>query len=95
MTKIIQLSEFYSTYNQRLQETKTYLEEVREEIFTHMLDIATAGVWRDWMKDIKEGDVVYFSDNMVAESGDKMIEALWELCYKMEEVEDRLAGIRK
>jgi len=32
---------------------------------------------------------------MLGNTGDKYIEALWELYYKMEEVEERLAGNRK
>jgi hypothetical protein len=95
MGKTVQLSEYQSSYKERTQETITYLEGVRDEIFTQMINIATVGVWKEWMKDIKTGDTFKFSADMLENTGDKNIEALWELYYKMDEVEERLAGRRK
>lgn len=90
MGKIINIHEHQREYKQQLQETLDYLVSVRDELFTHMINIASRGVWKEWMKKIPEGDSFQFSFDMLENTGDKNVEALWELYYKMEEVEGRI-----
>lgn len=94
MGKIINMVDHQRDYQKQLQETQAYLESVRDELFTHMINIASQGVWKGWMKEIESGKCFYFSQDMLENTGDKYVEALWELCYKIIEVEVRLAQVR-
>ena len=95
MGKIINMHDHRQEYNQQVQETIDYLESVRDELFTHMINIASHGVWKSWMQNIQTGDTFQFSFDMLENTGDKSVEALWELYYKMEELEKRLSGTGK
>jgi hypothetical protein len=90
--RTISLRDYYSTYQERLQEARSYLEGVRDEIFTQMINIASAGPFKEWMREIKTGEEFYFTGEMLMSTGDKNIDALWELYWKVEEVEELLGN---
>jgi hypothetical protein len=90
MGKIININEYRQDYTNQIQLTIEYLESMRDELFTHMINIASCGVWKNWMKEIQCGDSFQFSEDMLHNTDDKNVETLWKLCYKIEEVEERL-----
>lgn len=90
MAKIIKIDSANITYKERITDLHEFLKLTQEEIFTQMLYIASAGVWKEWMQTIKEGETFNFNSEMLENTGDKNIEILWELYNKIDEVIQRI-----
>jgi hypothetical protein len=92
MTKIINLVDYKNEikYSEVILKTKSFLDDTQEKIQEHMVNLATHGVWKDFFDQFKEGDTFNFSQDMIENTGDKNIEMLWELCFKIEDVTKRM-----
>ena len=61
MAKVIKIDSVPLNYKERIESLHEFLNEFQEGIFTQMLDIASAGVWKEWMQTIKEGELFNFN----------------------------------
>lgn len=96
MGKIYNFGHFAEKYNATKEH---YLEELYEVLKTldvfydkiqgHMINLAVRDKWMEWNATMKEGDVFNFSDEMLADTGDKNIDnlfILWENIYNTIEI---------
>ena len=92
MCKIINLQEYHhqNEYSENIAETKSFLLEMQDELYTKMINIASAGVWKEWMDSIPIGGEFNFTSDMIENTGDKKVELLWELYYKISDVLHRI-----
>ncbi len=90
MANVIKIDSLPLNYKERIESLHEFLNEFQEGIFTQMLDIASAGVWKEWMQTIKAGELFNFNNEMLENTNDKNIEILWELYYKIEEIKPRI-----
>jgi len=60
------------------------LGEFYDKIYEHMVNLAVRDKWKEWQDTIKVGDVFDFSDEMLANTGDKNVDdlfILWDNVY--------------
>ena len=63
-------------YAKALRETRGAIEELREELFSKAVDLATAGPWSEWSDAQPVGAVATFSWQGLAHTGDPNLTAL-------------------
>lgn len=80
--KIINLHE-KNEFKERLAKTREYLAEVESGLHAEMVELALAGKWNDWSESQEEGTVFTFTDEMLINTGDKNIEALFSLMHEV------------
>ena len=77
-TKIINLFE-HTRYKQSILETKEYLDEFQDELYSCMINIATNGKWKKWSDEQEEGTEFDFTYEMISNTGDKNVDLLVEI----------------
>lgn len=87
--KIIDLHE-QNEFQERLAKTRDYLAEVESGLHAEMVELALAGKWKDWSDEQKEGTVFTFTDEMLRNTGDKNIEALFSLMCEVVTVKEEI-----
>jgi len=89
MAKIIPFEEYrdkYQDYEQALAATTEQLEEVSADLIQSAIDLAVAGVWRDWDKDMPEGSIFEFDPEMLLESGDPVVVGIMRVWETLQDV---------
>jgi hypothetical protein len=89
MGKIYNFKQFSEPYNitkenymEELHNTLKTLGEFYDKIEGHMINLAVRDKWKEWNDTMKEGDVFNFSEEMLADTGDKNIDDLFNLFEK-------------
>lgn len=89
MAKIIPFEEYrdkYQDYEQAHAATMEQLEEVSADLIQSAIDLAVAGVWRDWDKDMPEGSVFEFDPEMLLECGDPVVVGVMRVWETLQDV---------
>jgi predicted nuclease with TOPRIM domain len=86
MENIYNFKYFAETYNttkeyyiEELHDMLKTLGEFYDKIEGHMINLAIRDKWKEWNDTMKEGDTFNFSDEMLANTGDKNIDDLYVL----------------
>ncbi|MDI1234532.1 MAG: hypothetical protein PSX81_09640 [bacterium] len=86
MGNIIPLNSTYQSnpnYQLALLELSGTISAMEEVLKDNMINLATIGKWKEWSDAIPEGDVFTFTEEMLSNTGDKNIEALYQLIHQM------------
>jgi hypothetical protein len=76
-------------YMEELYETLKTLGDFYDRIEGHMINLAVRDKWQEWNETMKEGDTFRFSEEMLANTGDKNIDnlfAVYESIYNTIEI---------
>ena len=77
-------------YEEEINKTKDILENIKTDIKDTMFSLATTGEWKEWSDTQPVGAIFTVTDEMLENTGDKNVDLLWELVYKINDVMDKL-----
>ena len=89
MAKVLdfeQYKEDKEAYQDRLDETLEWLDEVAEELLTRCVNLAVADKWKEWDQGIPVGAVFDFDPQALSESGDENIAAMMRVWTAIREI---------
>jgi hypothetical protein len=89
MSKIVDMHQ-HTEYQEKLAEVIESLNDIEGEINNCMIQLATSGKWKQWSDEQPIGTVFQFTEEMLLNTGDKNVDALVELIYKVIETRENL-----
>jgi hypothetical protein len=75
-----------SEYQKALEQTIDTLENIKEDIKSLIFPLAVADKWKEWSDEQEIGEIFNVTEDMLENTGDKNIELLWEIIYKINDV---------
>jgi hypothetical protein len=88
MSKTVNFQD-HTEYNEKLAEALSFLSEMQDELYNHMISLATMGKWKKWSDKQPIGSFFSFTEDMMRNTGDKHVDAFLEIYDKVEEVKGR------
>ena len=82
-------------YEKRILKTQELLTKVEQNLFNEIIDLATIGKWKKWSDEQEIGTVFNFTDEMLKETGDKNIDALYELMDELIRIRKKITNIKQ
>ena len=68
-----------SDYKLHISITIEYLNKVKDELFTSMINLAASGKWKKWSDEQAEETSFIFTQAMLSNTGDKKVDSLMSL----------------
>ena len=75
--------------NVRLSELADDLDEIGEALYTVAINLAMLGKWKKWDKTIPVGTIKTFTDEMLLETGDKLVTRVVQLARNVLEMKEQ------
>ncbi|MFC1670589.1 hypothetical protein ACFL20_09360 [Spirochaetota bacterium] len=79
-------------YKKHLDGLLEHLKESYEKINLHAINLAAAGVWKEWSDSIPVGSYFQFNEKMLLDCGDKNVVKLLNLLEDIDNTIDYLGG---
>lgn len=89
MSKIIRISQKIK-YQEELDDTIQFLDDLINELRHKMFVLATLDKWKEWSDKQEIGTNIEYEENMLNETGDQNIEILYELFEEMKNTRKKL-----
>lgn len=93
MSKIIKIkSDYKSTpeYRAVLTNTIEKLDNINADLHSLIVNLATAGKWKKWSDNISEGEVFYFTEEMLKDTGDNNVDGIAELLDEVIKLKEKI-----
>ena len=78
MAKHVNLQDFVA-YRKKLSDTSVALDAIGDDIYSCIVDLAVSGKWKEWADAQPIGLEYEFTDDMLRDTGDECIDALWDV----------------
>ncbi|HBF89111.1 MAG TPA: hypothetical protein DDX39_10755 [Bacteroidales bacterium] len=88
MGKIITLKN--DAYFAQINQIKIDLEKFRSLIYTHAINLACSGEWKEWNDSMEDGDLFSFTYEALIDTGDKNIDKLMEIYNFIGEMQSKI-----
>ena len=79
-----------SEYKLHISKTVKYLNEVKDELFTSMINLAASGKWKKWSDEQAEETSFIFTQAMLSNTGDKKVDLLMALYERISSTIEQL-----
>lgn len=87
--KVINLNQ-KNEYKTRLQKTFEFLENVKRDLLTEIIDLAVSDKWKKWSDEQPIGTEFSFTDEMLKDTGDENINMLCDLREEVIKITDKI-----
>lgn len=94
MSKIVDLSSKYKSspeYQAELKNSLESLNNIEDELYGILVNLATSGKWKEWSDSIPDGGTFTFTEEMLKDTGDNNIDDLANLMDELIRIKKRIA----
>ena len=93
MAKIVPFESDYAShpsYQEALSEIISELGQLKEQVISLSIGLATSGKWREWSDKKEEGEVFDFTEKMLRDTGDPNVELINNLVDTIISTQEKL-----